>query len=435
VTTEESAIQALQEDHSAVVAVRPRRYAGFGDELEAQRRKQRFMLMAIRTVFLALMVTVPLLPFVGTLSTVDVEAFGFWDYMTPVLVTFVFGTVVLLIDASTPNKRLASVFATYLGIIAGLIGALAIGYLIDLIGKSWDLTAGKTGPAYLQLVKLAIGIAICYLAVSIVLTTKDDFRLVIPYVEFAKQVRGVRPLLVDTSILIDGRIDLLGLTGFVDAPLVVPQFVLEELQTLADSGDKLKRARGRRGLAMVSKLQANAFVDVSIDNADLPRKSVDHMLLDLAKAQSLRILTTDYNLNKVAEIHGVSVLNLNDLANALKSQAVPGESLTVEVVKHGEGATQGVGYLPDGTMVVIEDAAKAVGQTVTCTVTNSLQTTAGRMIFAQMNSNGPVSSAPTTDTAGVEQMAHAATHQPRAPVRTANGGRADEGDARRNPRR
>lgn len=400
--------------------------------------------MAIRTIFLALMVTVPLLPFVGTLSKVDQEEFSFWDYMSPVLTTFVFGAVVLLIDAATPNKRLASVFGIYLGMIAGLIGALAIGYLIELIGESWDLTSGKTGLAYLQLLRLAIGIALCYLAVSIVLTTKDDFRLVIPYVEFAKQVRGVRPLLVDTSILIDGRIDLLGLTGFVDAPLIVPQFVLEELQALADSSDKLKRARGRRGLTMVSKLQANAFVDVSIDNADLPRKSVDHMLLDLAKAQSLRILTTDYNLNKVAEIHGVTVLNLNDLANALKSQAVPGETLTVEIVKHGEGATQGVGYLPDGTMVVIEDAGKSIGQLVSCTVTNSLQTTAGRMIFGQMIERSANDAGANTDPASsasagadsttvVDQMAKAATHQPRTSVRS--GSRIDEGDARRNPRR
>jgi uncharacterized protein YacL len=216
-----------------------------------------------------------------------------------------------------------------------------------------------------------------------VLTTKDDFRLVIPYVEFAKQVRGVRPLLVDTSVLIDGRVDMLGQTGFLDAPLIVPQFVLEELQALADSGDKLKRARGRRGLAMVSKLQANAFIDVSIDNADIPRKSVDHMLLQLAQDQNLRILTTDYNLNKVAQIHGVTVLNLNELSNALKSQAIPGETLTVEVVKHGEGATQGVGYLPDGTMVVIEGGRDHISQQVMAVVTSVLQTSAGRMVFGR----------------------------------------------------
>src|SRR5258705_6537213 len=152
----------------------------------------------------------------------------------------------------------------YLGVIAGLVGALAVSTLLDLVVKSWDLTAGNW-PAYVSLIKLAIGMTMCYLAVSIVLTTKDDFRLVIPYVEFAKQVRGVRPLLLDTSVLIDGRIDGMGQTGVIDAPLVLPQFVIDELQALADSADKLKRARGRRGLTLVSKLQANPFVASSID--------------------------------------------------------------------------------------------------------------------------------------------------------------------------
>src|SRR5690606_37467722 len=184
----------------------------------------------IRTLFLVLLVTVSLLPFVGTLT--ESNDFTFWDYLVAFFATFTFGTIVLLIDAAVPNKRLASVFGIYLGIIAGLIGALAIGALLDLVASSWDLTLNKTGLAYLGLIKLAIGITMCYLAVSIVLTTKDDFRLVIPYVEFAKQVRGVRPLLLDTSVLIDGRIESICQTGFIDAPLVLPQFVIEELQTL-----------------------------------------------------------------------------------------------------------------------------------------------------------------------------------------------------------
>lgn len=400
------------------------------DILEMQQRRQRIALLAIRTVFLALMVTVPMLPFVGSLSRWEQEVFTFWDYVVPVMSMFVFGAAILVVDAATPNKRLSSVFSIYLGILAGLIGAVAIGALLDLVANSWDLTINKKGIAYLGLIKLAIGIAICYLAVSIVLTTKDDFRLVIPYVEFAKQVRGVRPLLLDTSVLIDGRIEALGQTGFLDAPLVVPRFVIEELQALADSSDKLKRARGRRGLTVVSKLQASPYIDVSIDNAEVPKKSVDHMLLQLASDQSLRILTTDYNLNKVAQIHGVTVLNLNDLTTTLKSQAIPGETLVVEVIKRGEGAGQGVGYMPDGTMVVIEEAAEHVGQTISLTVTNSLQTSAGRMIFGAMNKeqgNGDGSA-----DSHASQMAHAATHQPRA---TARPPRVEESDSRRNPRR
>ena len=225
--------------------------------------------------------------------------------------------------------------------------------------------------------------------------------------------------------------------GFLDAPLVVPQFVIEELQALSDSSDKLKCARGRRGLTMVSKLQASPQIDISIDNADIPRKSVDHMLVDLARTQSLRILTTDYNLNKVAQIHGVTVLNMNDLANNLKSQAVPGETLVGGSVQAWRSATQGVGYMPDGTMVVIEDAAERIGKMVTLTVTNSLQTTAGRMIFGQFDQRRLA----RTTHSHVDQMAKArdqpAAHASAATVTSrANGPRArGAGDSRRNPRR
>lgn len=416
------------DDQPMDATLRPRRFTPPSELAELERRRQRLFLLAIRMLFLVLLVTVSLLPFVGALSETPDE-FSFWDYAVPFFITFGLGVTVVFIDTSIPNKRLSSVLGIYFGLIAGLIGALAIGWLLDLVARSWDLSRDKTWVAYLGLAKFAIGITLCYLAVSIVVTTKDDFRLVIPYVEFAKQIRGVRPLLIDTSILVDGRVDSLGQTGFLDAPLIVPQFVLEELQALADSSDKLKRARGRRGLGVVTKLQANPFVDVSIDTTNIPKKSVDHMLLDLAQQQGLRILTTDYNLNKVAEIQGVTVLNLNDLANTLKSQAIPGEMLVVEVVKHGEGQSQGVGYMPDGTMVVIEEAAAHVGKTVSLVVTNSLQTAAGRMIFGTMKdvSNGE-------ELSHANAMAKHATSQPKVPVKTGSPVTA-EPDARRNPRR
>ena len=272
--------------------------------------------------------------------------------------------------------------------------------------------------------KVVIGIVLCYLSVSVVLTTKDDFRLVIPYVEFAKQVRGVRPLLVDTSALIDGRINDLGHTGFFDAPIIVPRFVIDELQTLADSSDKLKRSRGRRGLDMVSKIQANPFLDVTIDDPIVEGLSVDKMLIELARTQKLRILTTDYNLKKVAQIHSVAVLNINDLANTLKTSVVPGESIEVTLVKPGENPTQGVGYLPDGTMVVVEDAAEHIGETISFVVTNSLQTSAGRMIFGKLEAPEPGTAA---------NMARAATSQPRTVERPA--ARSDSTGHGRSPRR
>jgi uncharacterized protein YacL len=183
-------------------------------------------------------------------------------------------------------------------------------------------------------------------------------------------------------------------------------------------------------LNVVAKLQSNPYLDVSIDSADIPHRSVDHMLLQVANDQNLRILTTDYNLNKVAQIHGVTVLNLNDLANSLKSQAIPGETLVVEVVKHGEGANQGVGYMPDGTMVVIEEAADHVGKTISLVVTNSLQTTAGRMIFGTMKDT-----VVGDEVSHADHMAKAAVSQPRTPIRS--GSEPDGGltQSRRNPRR
>ncbi len=355
-----------------------------------EQRGEKLLLLVTRLLFLVLLVTVTVL----TIASAKGDAPEEFDLTTVAglfLASAAVGVIVLLVDAMTPNKRLTSVVGVYMGICVGLIGALAIGALIDVVAEAWDLKASDPNlpptrmEIYLGLGKVVIAIVLCYLAVSIVLTTKDDFRLVIPYVEFAKQVRGVRPLLLDSSVLIDGRIDAMGQTGFLASPLVVPQFVVDELQTMADSSDRLKRAKGRRGLNLITKLQANTALDVSVDNAEVTGHSVDHMLLQLAGEQKMRIVTTDFNLEKVARIQGVTVLNLNDLATAIKPQVIPGEILQLEIVKHGESAGQGVGYLPDGTMVVVEEAADLVGREAAITVTNSLQTSAGRMIFARVS--------------------------------------------------
>ncbi|MHC4776789.1 MAG: PIN/TRAM domain-containing protein [Planctomycetota bacterium] len=370
---------------------------------EQERRSQKLLLLVVRLLFLVLLVTVTLLT---AASAADrPEEFEFTTLIGLFIGTAAVGVIVLVMDARTPNKRLTSVVGVYLGICVGLIGALAIGALIDVVAEAWELKGGRP-EIYLGLMKVMIAIVLCYLAVSVVLTTKDDFRLVIPYVEFSKQVRGVRPLLLDSSALIDGRVEGLGQTGFLAAPMVVPQFVLDELQTLADSGDKLKRGRGRRGLDIVSRLQASPHLDVSIDDSNVTGRSVDHKLLQMASDQNLRVLTTDYNLDKVAEIQGVPVLNINELAQSLKSQVVPGEAIAVDIVKRGESAKQGVGYLPDGTMVVVEEAADHIGGRIMAIVTNSLQTSAGRMIF------GRVAGEDEAPAGTVERMAAAATHQP-----------------------
>jgi uncharacterized protein YacL len=236
-------------------------------------------------------------------------------------------------------------------------------------------------------IKWTMGICICYLTISIVVRTKDDVRFVIPYVEFAKQTKGARPLILDTSAIIDGRIVDLCRSSLFDAPLVVPRFVLSELQLIADSAHKLKRNRGRRGLDVLNNMQSDPGMDVEIDDSIIPEveeaKGVDHKLLLFAKARNGRVATTDYNLSKVAQVRDVDVVNINDLANSLKVVALPGETMEVKIIKPGEEAEQGIGYLDDGTMVVVEGGRNKIGKDLVISITSSLQTSAGKMIFGK----------------------------------------------------
>jgi uncharacterized protein YacL len=246
-----------------------------------------------------------------------------------------------------------------------------------------------------ELVKLLVGAGIMFLCVSFVLQTKDDFRFVIPYVEFAKQSKGARPLLLDTSVIIDGRIADIAETGVLESEVLVPRFILSELQAIADSDDKLKRNRGRRGLDILNRLQGCKKIDIRITDPHVPdveaAPDVDGKLLALARHSGARVVTNDYNLNKVAELSGVSVLNVNELANALKPVVLPGEVVHVHVVKEGKETGQGVAYLDDGTMVVVDHGKRFIGQQVSATVTSVLQTTAGRMIFARLRDDEGVS--------------------------------------------
>jgi uncharacterized protein YacL len=239
-----------------------------------------------------------------------------------------------------------------------------------------------------QAIRGLITVVCCYVSISTLLQTKDEFRFIIPYVEFSKEVKGGRPLVLDTSVIIDGRIADICDTRFIDTKLVVPRFVLQELQSVADSSDKLKRNRGRRGLDMLKRMQNNPKVDLQMHEGNLAElrevQKVDERLVVLAKALGARVVTNDYNLNKIAQLQGVDVINLNELANALKTVALPGEVMMVRLVKHGDQMGQGVGYLPDGTMVVVEQGRAQVGQDVNITVTSVLQTPAGRMIFGRI---------------------------------------------------
>jgi len=196
-----------------------------------------------------------------------------------------------------------------------------------------------------------------------------------------------QPIVVDTSVIIDGRIADIMETGFIDGTLVIPRFVLKELQYIADSADALKRGRGRRGLDILAKIQQNPKAGVRIheeDFADIPE--VDAKLVHLAKIMSAKIMTNDYNLNKVAVLESVHVLNINDLANSLRAAALPGDELNVRIVKEGKEPDQGLAYMPDGTMIVVNQGRRVMGLQINVTVTGSLQTSAGRMIFAEIKS-------------------------------------------------
>jgi len=303
--------------------------------------------------------------------------------------------LVIAIDVIIPRKSLATISGLFFGLVVGMVVAYGMSLVVQLVVEA-NLPGGdlsEFASLILSAVKLALGVICCYLSVSFVQQTKDDVRFVIPYVEFAKETKGARPLILDTSVIVDGRIADVADTRIIDNELVVPRFVLQELQTIADSSDKLKRTRGRRGLDMLNRLQSNDKIDIRILDV-VPERSavnagVDEMLLDLALQLNGRVVTNDYNLNKIAQLRGAEVINVNDLANALKPVVLPGESLSVKVIKPGEEPGQGVGYLEDGTMVVAEGARDRVGQVIHLTVTSVLQTSAGRMIFGRLDGAPP----------------------------------------------
>jgi uncharacterized protein YacL len=302
------------------------------------------------------------------------------------------GAVVVVVgDLLTPRKRVQTISAVYFGVIVGIFLANLV---TEALQPTMELYLDKNVH---RMCSLLILLFICYICISTLLQTKDDFRFIIPYMEFSKEIKGARPLVLDTSVVIDGRIADVAETRVIDQPMVVPRFVLQELQSIADSSDKLRRNRGRRGLDILNRLQKSPGIEVRIHDAEIPElagiREVDQRLVVLAKHLGGKVVTNDYNLNKIARLQGVEVINLNDLANAMKPIVLPGENLTVKILKRGEEQGQGVGYLDDGTMVVAEHGAYHLGESVRLTVTSVLQTSAGRMIFGRIDQVQPTKSA------------------------------------------
>ncbi len=320
------------------------------------------------------------------------------QHRLPVFLVYFLGTgLVIAIDVFVKKKRIDLITAIYFGILVGLFLTYIAGIAIDPLFASYEQSFGAstsgggengTTPGALRIVVVSfIGIVLCYTCVSVLWQTRDDFRFIIPYVEFAKESKGLKPYVLDTSVVIDGRIADLVETGIIDNPLVMPKFVLAELQGIADSSDKLKRSRGRRGLDILNRLRTNKKIELQISDRELPEmenQPVDAKLLILAKHLDGKVVTGDFNLNKVAKLQNVEVVNLNDIANSIKPVFLPGEAIGVKIVKAGEEHGQGIGYLEDGTMVVVEDGRGHIGADVSIVVTSMLQTSAGRMVFGRI---------------------------------------------------
>jgi len=291
---------------------------------------------------------------------------------------------VFLLDVLTPKGKLSALAGVFFGLLVGMLISVALAPAVDMITASYKV---DVIPEAVTAIKWMMGICICYLTISVVIRTKDDVRFVIPYVEFAKQTKGTRPLVLDTSAIVDGRIADLYQSRLFDAPLVIPRFVLNELQLIADSADKLKRNRGRRGLDILHRMQSSSLIDVEIDDSIVPEveevEGVDQKLVMFTKNCNGKLATTDYNLSKVCKVREVDVVNINDLASSLKVIALPGEIMEVKIIKPGEEADQGIGYLDDGTMIVVEGARNKIGRNILLSVTSSLQTSAGKMIFGK----------------------------------------------------
>lgn len=346
-----------------------------------------------------------------------------------IAVVFVIGIAVVAADILTPKKRISTLVGILVGLAAGMLATWAFGQLIDLLAVLYGFE-GDSQRSIVQALKLLLGVCFVYLAITTVLQTQDDFRLVIPYVEFAKEMRGTRPLLLDSSVLIDARFAELAETGVIQSPIIIPSFVVAEMQLLADQSDKTKRARGRRGLDIVGKLQRSAKLDVSIDETIVAGKGVDQLLIELARRMSAIVVTTDSGLARVAGIKGVGVVNIHDLAASLKPSVSIGDVLATRIVKPGEQPGQGVGYLEDGTMVVVDDARDRVGTTLHVTVTSTLQTAAGRLVFARMNSADESRPASDEEREGPAELS-ARDAAPGAAQTPTEGAGADDSDAER----
>jgi len=292
-----------------------------------------------------------------------------------VLIGLGFCLLVVLLELLLSKIKLDTLLFAVIGIVLGLITAQIIDYIIFLLEEPKIIEFFRK---FLWLVRIALA----YLGLVVALQKKSEVELLDKDIIQKSKKSKNNLILVDTSIVIDGRIADIIATKFIDTPLLVPEFVLKELQTLADSQEHIKRARAKRGLEILTKLkEENAISIIEIDYPEI--RDTDAKLIKLAKEINAKVLTVDYNLNRVATLEGINVLNINELVMALKPVFLPGESFSLYVVKEGKDYNQGVGYLDDGTMVVVEDGRKFINRKIDVIVTSTLQTPSGRIVFTK----------------------------------------------------
>lgn len=290
---------------------------------------------------------------------------------------FIIAALLIAVEATFRKVSVRGLSSVVFGLLLGIVMAKMISDILALL---------PLGEVFLPLARVVLTVGFAYLGAVMALRGKDEFNIIIPYVRFRRQDLKEGIIILDTSAIIDGRILDIHKSGFLAGRLVAPRFVLHELQRLSDSQDDIKRERGRRGLEILRTMQKDPTVDIRVHEDDLTGPDpVDVKLVRLAKILDARLCTTDFNLSRMATIQDVGILNIHDLVNAVKAVVFSGEELEIRLLKEGKESNQAVGYLEDGTMVVVGEGKKFIGQMCKVYITSVLQTQAGRMIFAKLS--------------------------------------------------
>jgi uncharacterized protein YacL len=301
--------------------------------------------------------------------------YDWWKWIVGVVVGALISVLVIQVEKIARRVSLRVIMGGVVGMLIGLLIAFLLAYGLNFVSNIMENR--QVVPWIYTLLTGALGY------MGLVLGSQKVEEISMFGWGPAKEISDYR--ILDTSVIIDGRIADISDTGFLEGNLIVPRFVLDELQYIADSADSLKRARGRRGLDILNRMQRSSGIFIDVVDHDFPKiKGVDSKLVALAKKTNGKIFTNDFNLNKVAELQGIKILNVNELANALKPVVLPGELMTVKIIRDGKEPGQGVAYLEDGTMIIVDNAGRYLGEFVEAVVTSVLQTTAGRMIFSEM---------------------------------------------------